>query len=127
MRQIKFRVWTGEKMEYNIMAGFLGAFYVAGIWSQDSATMSPANTIYPDTCPVMQFTGLLDKNGKEIYEGDILGGHTSGIVTFSRGKFVGNYYDSNGSLNEELEDDLYHYAGKLEVIGNIHEHPDLLN
>ena len=43
--ETKFRVWTGMKMDYDVVVGKLGAFYVAGLDPKDSASMSPANTI----------------------------------------------------------------------------------
>ena len=70
-REIKFRAWNGASMEINVMAGFLGAFYVQGIDPEDSASMSPFNTKL-EGVELMQFTGLHDRNGKEIYEGDIV-------------------------------------------------------
>lgn len=76
---------------------------------------------------LMQFTGLTDENGKEIYEGDIVD-IPRGIVTFNTDNFAGlpafHLCDAKGrSLN-------YHYGVAANpdclVIGNIHENPELL-
>lgn len=119
MREIKFRVWTGIKMEYNIMAGWLGAFYVEGISETDSASMSYANTIYLKSVPVMQFTGLTDKNGKEIYERDIVKtqfNELGTVVWFYKGWAIDL---QTSTVNAVLFE-------KCDVIGNIYENPELI-
>ena len=73
--------------------------------------------VIPET--VGQFTGLYDKNGVEIYEGDrIHWGDTYGAVIFYQGSWC---YIQDGS--SELDYDLLNYYAKqyFEVIGNIHE------
>ena len=124
MREIKFRAWDGVLKEFFQL--------------EDSIS----NTFWADgkLCGIQgcielqQFTGLKDKNGKEIYEGDILtknklkskyarrSPHDNYIVMSKNGKYVIEIY--NGDF--KIHPDLYDIYG-LEVIGNIHENPELLN
>lgn len=68
--------------------------------------------------PIMQFTGLKDNNGREIYEGDILNIFMDGIPfhVVKHEALDGGYYGWN--VND---------VWITEVIGNIHENPELLN
>ena len=71
---------------------------------------------------IMQYTGLNDKNGKEIYEGDILDIGNNAVVEFFDGKFHLVY---DGGKSEAMEDEFKSY--KCEIIGNIYENKNLLN
>src|SRR3990172_6222924 len=131
-REIKFRIWNGSKMEHNIMAGFLGAFYVQGIDEKDSASMSSFNTKYFDTIPVMQYTGLKDKEGKDIYEGDILEHLTDKNTTRKKvvydaqhGAFIMRCEKYFAELRATYGDENM-YADTYLIIGNIFENAELL-
>jgi len=140
MRTIRFRAWDNDNkqmldvQELNFEECFYGGF------TQIRTTM------YSDyfdirEMPLMQYTGLKDKNGKEIYEGDIVrfpandeydevnyisyecwfdsrdtfkyGWH------FSRSKFHGCLCGGNSCVSME-------WARQLEVIGNVHDNKELL-
>lgn len=117
MRSIKFRAWNGESMEYG---GF--GVHANGLTLIDAPTLTD---VTPQS-PVMQFTGLQDKNSKDIYEGDILQVSEGAVtyrhkapVVFHRGSF-------SVDLNGRTETPEWWRVGSfhpldIEVIGNIHE------
>ena len=125
MRPIKFRAWDDKKKEMVEMLpgdfgrpGFLMDFFV---------NVFEAQTPGEDNMKLMQFTGLLDKKGNEIYEGDIV--RPIGHNPERMGQFVVKYIekyarfkcDNGGQLCIAPED--WH---EREVIGNIYENPNLL-
>ncbi|ENQ9060545.1 hypothetical protein ARF73_002400 [Listeria monocytogenes] len=74
-----------------------------------------------DDVVLMQYTGLKDKNGKKIFEGDIgWDEHNEcyGVVKFEEGKFL--------YVWENIAEDLWEVADGIEICGNIHENPELL-
>lgn len=73
---------------------------------------------------LMQFTGLKDKNGKEIFEGDIVkcGNKNEEIKVI---EFINGGFGYEGNTWDYWEDEFGH--DKMEVIGNIYQNPELLN
>ena len=114
MREIKFRgkrIDNGEWI-YGYLFQVREDAYI--LWG---TTNGIPNMIKVDSKTVGQFTGLKDKNGKEIYKGDwIKGKCREGLVVFKKGSF--HCYDE--ILCESLEED------NCEIIGNIHENKDLI-
>ncbi|PKE65497.1 hypothetical protein CW674_06000 [Macrococcoides caseolyticum] len=110
----KFRIFDKKKKR------FLGDFTMEidkfGIHVLDEFNY----VVDEDDRVLMQSTGLHDVNGKEIFEGDIVKyWENIGYIEFYQGSWVINWND--GSLF-----DLYDNDNNLEVLGNIHEHPELL-
>ncbi|KKM14928.1 hypothetical protein LCGC14_1701140, partial [marine sediment metagenome] len=73
----------------------------------------------------MQFTGLKDKNGKEIFEGDVLQINPKGLKYFIVQSFILDTYTLWKMIAERLNNPMKKYT-KIEVIGNIYENPELL-
>ncbi|EAE4847052.1 TPA_asm: hypothetical protein GZT90_11380 [Listeria monocytogenes] len=74
-----------------------------------------------DDVVLMQYTGLKDKNGKKIFEGDVgWDEHNEcyGVVKFEEGKFL--------YVWENIAEDLWEVADGIEICGNIHENLELL-
>lgn len=123
MREFKFRAWDTEKQEMATV-NFIGLNdYEVGMEDEECRRW---RATYPYVCRLMQYTNLKDKNGKEIYEGDILkvkldGGEANLYVKYTNGEYR--------VVNEgRWEDSLYSYMyfGDVEVVGNIYENEDLL-
>jgi len=135
MQDIKFRAWVG-KMEYDITTGKFGTFFVNkekgdGLHPNDSASLTPNTTKYSDDTPVMQYTGLKDKNGNDIYEGDILRWRDSRNLEVKWGTvgwvLYGDLFKKFGLEADSCNE--FNTSGYLpysEIIGNVYENPELL-
>lgn len=120
-REIKFRAWVKKEKEMT---------KVLALETKDYATL---NVLYNDNSKctlgmfaveIMQYTGLKDKNGKEIYEGDIVilndaEEENRCVVKYKYGSYI--------LVDGDLREDLSNVEDKfLEVVGNIYENKNLL-
>ena len=114
MRELKFRIWNElqfvTKSEVYIKASN------GSLWDYDDGNLWSA------TAKIQQFTGLLDKNGVEIYEGDILS--YEGIHKVGDGISIVSFKDGSFRFGDEFADQ--DSANYYEIIGNIFENSELL-
>lgn len=137
MREIKFRAWDKDRR------CFIPCI-VGNTDIQDDKWICPLtfcevngvkDWYHNDTCDVMQYTGLYDKNGKDVYEGDIVRYISSndeyrpeGDVQMDEGMWRVFWKRDETRSDENIRKDLYFWATEreIEVIGNIYENPELL-
>lgn len=140
MREILFRLWHKHWKQMIYLTGFR---YIneksIQIYYKDEDGDFTTTSVNLEDVVIEQYTGLKDKNGKEIYEGDVvyfsvfdyngLDTQYSGIVKFANGKWEiwnnekDEYYDCDGAF------DLYwvkEQDDELEIIGNIRDNPEFL-
>ena len=121
-REIKFRAWINYDGFHGEMINGCQA------WGENHIDWNANDELSPthESTILMQYTGLKDKNGVEIYEGDIIPNKTHGNLIVE--------YDDNSAAfylwkdKQNLLGFPIHFSAKseLEVIGNIYENPELL-
>ena len=124
MRKIKFRIWDNltNEMYYDALVG-----NCRGESTVPCVYLNEVGWTHTDNCVVEQFTGLYDKNGTEIYEGDILyfdlykTSINNRVVKFKKSMFTGELLRNSYAYPiDEIE------VNEHIVIGNIHDNPELI-
>ena len=117
MRKIKFRAWDGREMHH-----VRGIHFDAGVLDLEEDSVDDMDTVL-----LMQYTGFIDRNGKDIYEGDILKddhGRTLAVVWY-RGKYI---FEALSKTNFKYANDLTQWFEygilRPKVVGNTYENPE---
>jgi uncharacterized phage protein (TIGR01671 family) len=126
MREIRFRVWAKKpnKMYTFITLQWLETLYVGGIGAYSQVMYA-----IDDTIVLQQYTGLCDKNGRQIFEGDIIQAHDEFEKNEGTIEPVEVVWEHDGWVIHARANDLYLRVRdwtEYSVIGNVYENPELL-
>lgn len=124
MREIKFRAWDKIDKKMRIVTRITFGLEPTGhppiIVHLDDGKDPVTRSI--DDVILLQFTGLLDKNGIEIYEGGVIEYYGPQLSKFKKKiKFLDEFTWCGWNIAQSYVQD-----GQCKVIGNIHENPDLI-
>ena len=113
MREIKFRAWDTDTEAYRTSGKVFFDGTIESGWGHEK-----------NHWILERFTGLHDKNGREIYEGDIVKYETppeDGVATIS--SYIGNnlYFCWHNSPISPTNSDIFGCKDELEIVGNVHE------
>ena len=126
MREIKFRIWVKDrKAIFEVISIDYVTKKVTYLLERVGHLLSIRDAKFYDV-ELMQYTGLKDKNNKEIYEGDILFesfGERYYKVVFENGGFRAEF---KGDFDEHSFDLIDVVAQGCEIVGNIYENPELM-
>ncbi len=123
MREIKFRAWDKEKKDMYYSDFRLDWNGKVFWWKSE---VGYEDWRHSDVVVLMQYTGLKDKSGKEIYEGDIVenGDYIGAVVWVNgEGRFIlQSFTDGSGAMIKGVKT---YSPIEGEIIGNIYENPEL--
>lgn len=127
MREKKFRVWDKENKKMYFQLNESPCF---GLFEGDRAVSIEDVFFYEkQRYETLQFTGLKDKNGKEIYEGDILIDHGDQgpvYIEYQKVQAAFVFVDKFDPSGTTIYTPTYIHYEAFEIVGNIYENPELL-
>lgn len=131
-RPIKFRAWTENSKRHPIRSMWSWEELVSDMDSEvnwHKSVLGLGLTYETPIVRLMQFTNLLDKHGKEIYEGDVVKfwSHPSKMKVCSVFWNAGAARWAVETIENPVEWHTFGHVTTVEVIGNIYENPELLN
>ena len=129
----KFRAWHNELGRMMLVKAMLFFANELEELELNDSIMNDNIPVYPDEIKLMQSTGLHDKNGKEVFVGDIIR-YNIDVVDIKRHPTLGFYtvldgregFFGDGMSIDDFEEDAKEFSKTAEIIGNVYENPELL-